>query len=123
MADRKLGRRLRLPKVVLRDDVRIPQNRTLVEDRPDRDQKMAMTRITTEEIERIADRLDGLSAPFFNKDAADALRALAAGRDALDRALRKATWDLANFTFRGKDTSLGEEAERQYRAALGEEDR
>ena len=88
--------------------------------------------ISTEEAERIADDLDELRSDkagnvLFTRrsvDAlSDALRSLAAERDALDQALRKATWDLANFTFRGKDTSLGEEAERQYRAALGEEDR
>ena len=33
-------------------------------------------------------------------------------------ALEKATWDLATYTFRGKDISLGEEAERLLGAYL-----
>jgi hypothetical protein len=54
------------------------------------------------------------SPPLVAEDAALAREA------ALRDALRNACWDLANYTFRGKDTSLGEEADRlvaHYRKA------
>lgn len=47
------------------------------------------------------------------------LREAATRIERAEKALSEATWDLANYTFRGKDVSLGEEAETLLAYYLG----